>query len=125
MAEKKKEKKSILLVDDSSALRNHLKKILEGLGYEITGMAENGIMAITKYKEVKPDIVMIDMIMPQLGGLECLRLLKQIDPNVSAIMVSSVSSQETVVSCLKEGAKHYILKPYDEKKIKQVMDSLS
>jgi two-component system chemotaxis response regulator CheY len=125
MAEKKKGRKSVLIVDDSSALRNHLKKILEGLGYDVAGMAENGIMAITKYKEVKPDIVMIDMIMPQLGGLECLRLLKQIDPNVSAIMVSSVSSQETVVTCIKEGAKHYILKPYDEKKIKQVMDSFS
>ncbi|MBI1824530.1 MAG: hypothetical protein HYR80_10525, partial [Nitrospirae bacterium] len=51
MAEKKKGKKSILIVDDSSALRNHLKKILEGLGFEVAGMAENGIMAITKYKE--------------------------------------------------------------------------
>ncbi|MBI3593635.1 MAG: response regulator [Nitrospirae bacterium] len=125
MAEKKKGKKSILIVDDSSALRNHLKKILEGLGFEVAGMAENGIMAITKYKETKPDIVMIDMIMPQLGGLECLRLLKQVDPAVAAIMVSSVSSQETVLSCLKEGAKHYILKPYDEEKIKQVMETFS
>ena len=117
------ENKTVLIVDDSSALRNHLKTILEALGFKVAGMADNGIMAITKYKEVKPDIIMIDMIMPQLGGLECLRLLKRVDPKVAAIMVSSISSQETVISCLKEGAKHYILKPYDEEKIKQVMES--
>lgn len=125
MAEKKGSKKKVLIVDDSSSLRNHLKKILEDLHFEVVGMADNGIMAITKYKETKPDIIMIDMIMPQMGGLDCLRLLKQVDPKVAAIMVSSLSSQEAVVSCLKEGAKHYILKPYDEEKIKQVMESFS
>ena len=125
MAEKKGSGKKVLIVDDSSSLRNMLKKILENLGFEVPGMADNGIAAITKYRELKPDIVMVDMIMPQLGGLECLRLLKQVDPKAVVVMVSSVSSQETVVSCLKEGAKHYILKPYDEAKIKQVMDTLS
>ena len=125
MTGKKKGQKTVLIVDDSSSLRNILKKILENLNYEVCGMADNGISAITKYKELKPDIVMVDMIMPQLGGLECLRLLRQVDPSVAVIMVSSVSSQETVISCLKEGAKHYILKPYDEAKIKQVMESLS
>ncbi|MFI5304680.1 MAG: response regulator [Nitrospiria bacterium] len=124
MSDKKTAKKTVLIVDDSSSLRNILKKILENLNFEVPGMADNGITAITKYKELKPDVVMVDMIMPQLGGLECLRLLKQVDPKVVVIMVSSVSSQETVVSCLKEGAKHYILKPYDESKIKQVMESI-
>jgi len=124
MSDKKLVKKTVLIVDDSSSLRNILKKILENLNFEVPGMADNGITAITKYKELKPDVVMVDMIMPQLGGLECLRLLKQVDPKVVVIMVSSVSSQETVVSCLKEGAKHYILKPYDEAKIKQVMESI-
>jgi len=124
MSDKKPVKKTVLIVDDSSSLRNILKKILENLNFEVPGMADNGITAITKYKELKPDVVMVDMIMPQLGGLECLRLLKQVDPKVVVIMVSSVSSQETVVSCLKEGAKHYILKPYDEAKIKQVMESI-
>ena len=125
MTETAKAKKKILIVDDSSALRNHLKKIVESFGFEVAGMADNGITAITKYKETRPDIVMIDMIMPQLGGLECLRLLKQVDPKVSAIMVSSVSSQDTVMSCIKEGAKHYILKPYDEAKIKKVLESFA
>ena len=125
MADNKTTRKKILVVDDSSSLRNMLKKLLEGLGHEVPAMADNGLTAITKYKESKPDIVMVDMIMPQMGGLDCLRLLKQVDPKVVVIMVSSVSSQDTVVNCLKEGAKHYILKPYDEAKIKQVLDSIA
>ncbi|MBI1818699.1 MAG: response regulator [Nitrospirae bacterium] len=116
-------KKRVLIVDDSNFLRISLKKILEDLSFEVVGMAENGLMAITKYKELKPDVVLIDMIMPQMGGLDCLRLLKKVDPEVRAVMVSSVSSQETVMTCLKEGAKHYILKPFEEKLIKQVMET--
>jgi two-component system chemotaxis response regulator CheY len=119
-----KPKKRVLIVDDSNFLRNSLKSILEQLPFEVVGMVDNGLTAITKYKELKPDVVMIDMIMPQLGGLDCLRLLKKVDPNAVVVMVSSVSSQDTVVSCLKEGAKHYILKPYDANKVKQVMESI-
>ena len=117
-------KKRVLIVDDSNFLRNSLKKILENLGFEVAGMAENGLTAITQYKELKPDVVMIDMIMPQMGGLDCLRVLKKMDPNAVVVMVSSISTQDTVVTCLKEGAKHYILKPFEENKVKQVMDSL-
>ncbi len=116
-------KKRILIVDDSNFLRSSLKSILEKLQFEVVGMAENGLTAITRYKELKPDVVLIDMIMPQMGGLECLRLLKKIDPNANAVMVSSMSTQETVMSCLKEGAKHYILKPFDADKVKQVMET--
>ena len=117
-------KKKVLIVDDSNFLRNSLKNILEKLKFEVVGMADNGLMAITKYKELKPDVVLIDMIMPQMGGLDCLRLLKKVDPEAVVVMVSSVSSQETVVTCLKEGAKHYILKPFEEEKVKQVMETL-
>ncbi|MBI1820986.1 MAG: response regulator [Nitrospirae bacterium] len=119
-----KTKKRVLIADDSNFLRNSLKSILEKLQFEVVGMVDNGLTAITKYKELKPDVVMIDMIMPQMGGLDCLKLLKKIDLNAVAVMVSSVSTQDTVVSCLKEGAKHYILKPFEESKVKQVMESI-
>jgi two-component system chemotaxis response regulator CheY len=121
MPEEGMSKKRVLIVDDSNFQRNSLKNILENLQFEVVGTAENGLMAVSCYKELKPDIVTIDMIMPLMGGLGCLRLLKQVDPNVVAVMVSSVASQETVVNCFREGAKHYILKPYEEKKIEEVM----
>ncbi|MBI3597677.1 MAG: response regulator [Nitrospirae bacterium] len=111
----------ILIVDDSSFLRNALKKILEKHGYEIVGMAENGLETITKYKELKPDLVALDIIMPQMNGLETLRLLKSVDPNACVVMVSSMSSKESVTDCIQAGAKNYILKPFVEEKVIEVI----
>jgi two-component system chemotaxis response regulator CheY len=115
------DKKKILVVDDSNFLRNSLKKILEGNGYEVVGMAENGLEAVTKYKELKPDLVTLDIIMPQANGLQALQMLRAIDPNVSAVMVSSMSTKESIADCVKAGAKNYILKPFDEGKVVEVI----
>jgi two-component system chemotaxis response regulator CheY len=115
------DKKRILVVDDSNFLRNSLKKILEANGYEVVGTAENGLEAVTKYKELKPDLITLDIIMPQATGIQALQMLKAIDPNVSAVMVSSMSTKESVADCVKAGAKNYILKPFDEKKVVEVI----
>ena len=115
------DKKRILVVDDSSFLRNSLKKILESSGYEVVGTAENGLEAVTKYKELKPDLITLDIIMPQVTGIQALQMIKAIDPHVSAVMVSSMSTQESVADCVKAGAKNYILKPFDEKKVAEVI----
>lgn len=116
------DKKKILIVDDSSFLRNSLKKILEGHGYEVVGMAENGLEAVSRYKELKPDLITLDIIMPQMNGLQALQTLRTIDPNVSAVMVSSMSSKESVMDCVKAGAKNYILKPFQEDKVIAVIE---
>lgn len=117
-------KKKILVVDDSSFLRNALKKILEGRGYEVVGMAENGLQAVTQYKELKPDLVTMDIIMPQMNGLQALQMLRSVDPAVSVVMVSSMSSQESVMDCVKAGAKNYILKPFEEEKVIEVIEKV-
>ncbi len=110
-------KKRILVVDDSSFLRNSLKKILEDQGYEVVGTAGNGLEAVTKYKELKPDLVTLDIIMPQMNGLEVLKLLKTVDPNACVVMVSSMSAKQSVTDCVQAGAKNYILKPYEAQKL--------
>ena len=115
------EKKRILVVDDSSFLRNSLKKILEKYGYAVVGMAENGVQTITKYKELKPDLVTLDIIMPQMNGLNTLKLLRSVDPNACVVMVSSMSSKESVTDCIQAGAKNYILKPFEEGKVIEVI----
>ncbi|MCI0526111.1 MAG: response regulator [Nitrospira sp.] len=117
-------KKRTLVVDDSSFLRNSLKKILEDHGYEVVGMAENGLEAITKYKELKPDLVTLDIIMPQMNGLEVLKLLKAVDPNACVVMVSSMSAQQSVTDCVQAGAKNYILKPYEADKVIAVIQKV-
>ena len=115
------EKKRILVADDSSFLRNALKKIMEKHGYEVIGMAENGLETVTKYKELKPDLVVLDVIMPQMNGLEVLKLLRAVDPNAAVVMVSSMSTKESVVNCIQAGAKNYILKPFEEQKVVEVI----
>lgn len=95
------------------------------MNFEVVGVAEDGLTGINQYRELRPDIVTIDMVMPSyLKGLDCLRILKKLDPDLTAIMVTSVSDQKTVLQCIREGAKNYILKPFDEKKIKEVMEDL-
>ncbi len=115
------DQKKILIVDDSGFLRNALRKILEAHGYQVEGMAENGLEAISRYKELKPDLVTLDIIMPQMNGLQTLKMLRSVDPNACVVMVSSMSTQESVMDCLKEGAKNYILKPFEESKVIEVI----
>ena len=113
--------KRVLVVDDSSFMRQALKTIMEKLGHTVIGTAENGIDAVAKYRDLKPDIVTLDIVMPQMGGLQGLKLLKSVDPNAVVVMVSSMADKESVVECAKAGAKHYLLKPFDEAKVGAVM----
>jgi len=113
--------KRVLIVDDSSFMRQSLKAIMEKLGYTVVGTAENGVDALAKYRDLKPDIVTLDIIMPQMGGLQGLKLLRSVDPNAVVVMVSSMADKESVVECAKAGAKHYLLKPFDETKVGEVM----
>ena len=117
--------KRILIVDDSNFMRQSLKAIMEHLGYTVVGTAENGIDAVAKYRDLKPDIVTLDIIMPQMGGLQGLKLLKSVDPDAVVVMVSSRADKESVVECAKAGAKHYLLKPFDETKVGEVMSRVT
>ena len=117
-------KKRILVVDDSAFLRNALHEILRKQGFDVVGTAENGLEAISKYRELKPDLVTLDIIMPQMNGLEALKLLRAVDPNVAVVMVSSMSSEGSVTDCLKAGAKNYILKPFDPEKVSAVIEKV-
>jgi len=114
-------KKRVLISDDSNFMRNSLKAILEKCQCEVVGMAENGIEVVTKYKELHPDLVTLDVIMPQMNGFEALKLLKSIDPAVRVIMVTSMSSKENVVNCINLGAKYYLIKPFDEAKVMETV----
>jgi two-component system chemotaxis response regulator CheY len=117
--------KKVLIVDDSSFMRTSLKAILEKVGYTVVGMAENGIEAVAKFRDLKPDIVTLDIIMPQMGGLQGLKLLKSVNPNVVVVMVSSMADRESVTECVKAGAAHYLLKPFDQAKVAEVMKQVT
>lgn len=116
-------KNKILIADDSQQIRKSLSEILEKNQYDVIGEAGNGLEAINLYKSLspEPDIVLLDIIMPQLGGIETLRILKSLNKDIRVIMVSALDSLDRVQECMKVGAKHYILKPFDENKVIEII----
>ncbi|MCE5195451.1 MAG: response regulator [Nitrospiraceae bacterium] len=113
--------KKILIVDDSENIRRTLKELLVKNNYNVIGEAASGIEAIKLFKSLSPDIIMLDIIMPQLGGIETLRMIRSFSKDVKVIMVSALDSIDRVKECLNAGANHYILKPFDEVKVIDIL----
>lgn len=107
----------VLIVDDSSVMRRLLVRIFTDRGFEVVGEAADGLEAVEKFEELKPDLTTLDIVMPRMRGTEALEILMQRHPEARIIMASSISDARTVVHCLKVGARQYITKPYDEEKI--------
>ncbi len=111
---------TFLIVDDSPQIRKSLKDILEKHNYTVVGEAGSGTEAIKQFKLLHPDIIMLDIIMPQLGGIETLRMIRNMNTDVKVIMVSALDSMDRVKECMKAGANHYILKPFEETKVLEI-----
>ena len=109
--------KSVLIVDDSSVMRNMLAKFFTDNGFNVVGMAADGVEAVEMFEKHNPDIMTLDIIMPKMRGTEVLENIMNRYPDATVVMASSISDARTVMKCLKIGAKQYILKPYDEKKV--------
>lgn len=102
----------ILLVDDASFMRMMLKNILVGAGYEVAGEAENGSKAVEQFKTLKPDLVIMDIIMPEMGGIDAVREIVKAHPTAKILMCSSMGQQSLVVEAIQAGAKDFIVKPF-------------
>jgi two-component system chemotaxis response regulator CheY len=100
-----------LVVDDSVFARKNVAKMVEVFGGEIAGEAGDGCTAITEYDRVHPDVVLMDITMPQMEGIEAAERIIRNDPDARVIMVSSVGYQENIVAALQKGAKHFVQKP--------------
>ncbi len=105
--------KRVLVVDDTQFMRKMLKDMLS-TKYEVIGEAENGKEGVEMVKEHKPDLVTMDVIMPEMDGLEALSKIKEMDEDQKVIMVTSVGQNEKVTEAMKKGAEGYIIKPFDE-----------
>ncbi len=116
---------TLLIVDDSVTVRRALRKMIaENTDHEIVGEASNGIEALAKYHKLEPDLVTLDIAMPQMNGLDCLKRLIAKYPEAKVLMISSLSKKESVVLSLKYGAKSYILKPIEPKKLVETIDAI-
>ncbi|MEN1970049.1 response regulator [Lentibacillus sp. N15] len=114
----------ILVTDDAAFMRMQLKDILTKLGHEVVGEAENGKVAIEKYQELQPDLVTMDITMPEMNGVESVKAIKKINPNVKVIMCSAMGQQGMVVDAIQSGASDFIVKPFSQERIKEAMDKV-
>ncbi|MCQ2535404.1 MAG: response regulator [Lachnospiraceae bacterium] len=109
--------KNILICDDAAFMRMMIKDILTKNGYNIAGEAENGMVAVDKYKETSPDLVLMDITMPEMDGIQALKKIKESDPNASVIMCSAMGQQAMVIEAIQSGAKDFIVKPFQAERV--------
>jgi two-component system chemotaxis response regulator CheY len=114
--------KKVLIVDDAAFMRMMIKNIITKSGYEVVGEAENAAVAVELYKELKPDLVTMDITMPEMDGIAGVKAIKAIDPNASIIMVSAMGQQAMVMEAIQAGAKDFIVKPFQQERILQAME---
>lgn len=114
----------IVIVDDSKFLRVTLSNILKKENHEIVGEGENGLQAIQLYKELRPDILTLDLTMPKMSGLEALREIKKEFPHAKVMICSALGKEKMVVDSIKSGAADFIVKPFDEERVLQAVQRL-
>jgi len=106
----------ILVVDDAAFMRMRCSKLLTDNGYDVVE-AENGLDAIAKYKETKPDAVLLDITMPEMDGLTALKEIRKVDPEAKVAMVTAMGQQSMIMDAIKSGAKDFVVKPFQPDRV--------
>ena len=109
--------KNVLICDDAAFMRMMIKDILTKNGYNIAGEAENGKKAVEKFNETKPDLVLMDITMPEMDGIQALKKIKEMDPGACVIMCSAMGQQAMVIEEIQSGAKDFIVKPFQAERV--------
>ena len=107
----------VLVVDDAAFMRMMVKDILSKNGYEVVGEAENGLKAVEKYQELKPDLTTMDITMPEMDGITAVKQIKKIDPAAKIIMCSAMGQQAMVIEAIQSGARDFIVKPFQPDRV--------
>ena len=109
--------KNILICDDAAFMRMMIKDILTKNGYNVVGKAENGAKGVERYNELKPDLVLMDITMPEMDGIAALKAIKASDPKASVIMCSAMGQQAMVIESIQSGARDFIVKPFQADRV--------
>ncbi|MED3731771.1 response regulator [Geobacillus stearothermophilus] len=107
----------VLVVDDAAFMRMMIKDILTKNGHEVVAEAADGRQAVEKYKETRPDIVTMDIMMPEMDGITALKEIKKIDSNAKVIMCSAMGQQAMVIDAIQAGAKDFVVKPFQADRV--------
>jgi two-component system, chemotaxis family, chemotaxis protein CheY len=116
--------KRVLIVDDAVVMRMMIKGILSKNGFEVVGEAQNGVEAVEKYRQLQPDLVTMDMVMPEMDGITAVKQIVATDPNAKIIMCTSMGQQALVVEAIQAGAKSFITKPFQPPKILETIQKV-
>ena len=112
----------ILIVDDAAFMRMMIKDILTKNDFEVVGEAADGVQAIEKYIDLKPDLVTMDITMPEMDGIAALKAIKEKDPAAKIIMCSAMGQQAMVIDAIQAGAKDFIVKPFQADRVVEAIE---
>jgi two-component system chemotaxis response regulator CheY len=107
----------VLVCDDAIFMRTMISDILSGAGYEVVGEAETGVQAIERYRALRPDLVTMDIVMPDMGGIEAVREIVKGDADAKILMCSAMGQQALVVEAIQAGAKDFVVKPFQPSRV--------
>lgn len=111
----------VLVVDDAKFMRHMIKNLLSELGCEVIGEASDGEEACSKYDELSPDVVTMDVVMPNVGGIEALKRIRDKHDTAKIVMITAIDQREPLMEALKAGAVDYIVKPFEKDRVKEAM----
>ncbi|MBA2627376.1 MAG: response regulator [Gemmatimonadales bacterium] len=108
---------TVLVCDDAIFMRTMISDILTQAGFDVIGEAESGVQAVAKYRELKPDLVTMDIVMPDMGGIDAVREICRADPSAKVLMCSAMGQQALVVEAIQAGAKDFVVKPFQPSRV--------
>ena len=114
----------VLVVDDAAFMRMTLQQALEAHGHIMIGEAEDGVEAIKKFAELKPDVVILDISMPQMNGLETLKRIRILSPDAKVIICSAIGYQGMLAEAIELGASDFIVKPFTAMQLAEAIDKI-
>lgn len=117
-------KAKILVADDSAYMRSILKDLLLRSGYEVAGEAENGKEAVRLYEKLAPDLVLMDILMPEMSGIQALKEIKEKYPDSRIVMLGALGQQNLVVEAMQAGASEFFVKPVQAEKVAEVIEKV-
>jgi two-component system, chemotaxis family, chemotaxis protein CheY len=121
MLRRNQDLKTALIVDDSKFMRTMVSNILNKIGLQVVGEAQNGKEAIEKYQQLNPDLVLMDITMEEMNGIEALENIMRLNPRAKVIMCSSIGQQSYVIEAIKLGAVDFIVKPFNEERVREAV----
>jgi len=114
----------MMVVDDSNIIRSKIRRSCDPGQFEVVATAQDGIDALSKFRRLKPELVTMDLTMPNMDGIECITSLINVDPNVQILVISALSDQDTGIEALECGASGFLLKPFSEQELREALEDI-